>query len=110
MSSRILGRIAGLILSSAWLAHCGGDSSGPSGPSGPPVLLSINGAIQPSGPAGSTVVIEGSNFGSLQGSSQVLFSTGSGTVAAAIASPGDWTGTLIVTSVPAGAVSGNVVV
>jgi hypothetical protein len=89
----------------------GGDSTGPDDPSGPPVVTSINGATQPSGPIGSTVIIEGSNFGGAQGSSQVLFSNGSGgTIPAVIASADDWTSTFIVTAVPAGAVSGNVVV
>ena len=111
MSGRIIGRIAGLMLSSTLVAHCGGDSSGPSGPSGPPVVLSINGATQPSGPSGSAIVIEGSNFGSSQGTSQVQFTgAGGAQIAAAIANPGDWTNTLIVTTVPAGALSGNVVV
>ncbi len=91
---------------------CGGDgSTGPDDPSGPPVVLSINGATQPSGPIGSTVIIEGSNFGGTQGSSQVLFSNGTGgSVPAVIASPNDWTSTFIVTTVPAGTSSGNVVV
>jgi len=57
------------------------------------------------------VIIEGSNFGNTQGSSQVLFSTGlTGTVSAAIASAADWSDGFIVTSVPAGAVSGDLVV
>ena len=89
----------------------GGGSTGPDDPSGPPVVSSINGATQPSGPIGSTVIIEGSNFGGTPGSSQVLFSNGTGgTVAAVIASPSDWTSTFIVTTVPAGTSSGNVVV
>lgn len=93
------------------LAACGGDSTGPSGPSGPPVLTSINGATAPSGPVGSTVSVEGQNFGDTQGSSQVLFSDGAGgTIPAVIASAGDWTSTFILTTVPAGAATGEVVV
>jgi hypothetical protein len=93
------------------LAACGGDSTGPSGQSGPPVLSSINGATAPSGPVGSTVSIEGQNFGDSQGSSQVLFSDGvGGTIPAVIASAGDWTNTFIVTTVPSGAATGDVVV
>jgi len=93
------------------LIGCGGDSAGPSGPSGPPVVTSINGATQPSGPAGITIGIEGQNFGSGQGSSQVLFSNGAGgTIAAVIANAGDWTNTFIVTTVPTGAATGNVVI
>ncbi|HEX7023207.1 MAG TPA: hypothetical protein VF187_00190 [Gemmatimonadales bacterium] len=92
---------------------CGGgsDPTGPDTPTGPPVVLSVNGATQPSGPIGSTVIIEGSNFGGAQGSSKVLFSDGlGGTVAATIVSAGDWTSTFIVTSVPAGAATGGVTV
>src|SRR6185369_5210199 len=97
-----------LIAGSALLVACGGDSSGPSGP---PVLLSLNGASRPSATAGSTVVLEGSSFGTSQGSSEVLFSNGSGgSVAAVIQAAGDWSNTLIITTVPAGAASGNVVV
>lgn len=97
-----------LIAGSALLFACGGDSSGPSGP---PVLLSLNGASRPSATAGSTVVLEGSSFGSSQGSGEVLFANGSGgTVAAVIQAVSDWSNTLIITTVPAGAASGNVVV
>lgn len=93
------------------LAACGSDSTGPSGPSGPPVLSSINGATAPSGPVGSTVAVEGQNFGDSQGSSQVLFSDGAGgTIPAVIASAGDWTNTFIITTVPSGAATGDVVV
>ncbi len=93
---------AGLVLA------CGGNAAGPSGP---PVILSINGALKPTATAGSTVVIEGSSLGSVQGSSVVLFSNGSGgTIAAVIQSASDWSNTLIITTVPAGAASGNVVV
>lgn len=76
-----------------------------------PVLQYVNGATKPSGNTGSTVIIEGQAFGDRQGAGQVLFSNGAGgTIAAAIASPGDWTNTFIVTTVPSGAASGDVVV
>lgn len=111
MSRRVPQLAIGFVAVVLGLAGCGGDASGPSGPSGPPVVVSINGATQPAGPAGSTIVIEGSNFGSAQGSSQVLFSNGlGGSMAAVIVNPGDWTNTLILTTVPAGAASGAVVV
>jgi len=98
-------------LATVALAACGSDSTGPSGLSGPPVLTDINGATQPSGPTGSTVVIDGQNFGNTQGSATVLFSNGTGgTVPAAIASPTDWSSTFIVTTVPGGAATGPVVV
>jgi hypothetical protein len=93
------------------LAACGSDSTGPSGLSGPPVLADINGATQPFGPTGSTVVLDGQNFGNTQGSATVLFSNGTGgTVPAVIASATDWSSTFIVTTVPAGAATGPVVV
>jgi hypothetical protein len=73
----------------------------------------VNGATLPSAPIGATVVIQGSNFGSSQAaaSGQVLFANGTGGPdTALIASAGDWTNTLIVTTVPAGAATGNLVV
>ena len=85
-------------------------SDGPTGPSGPPNVTAVNGATLPVGPVGSTVIIEGSNFGSTQGSGQVLFSNGTGTISAAIASPSNWSDGFIVTTVPAGTVTGDVVV
>lgn len=98
-----------LPISFALLVGCHG-SDGPTGPSGPPNVTAINGATLPTGTVGSTVIIEGSNFGATQGSSQVLFSTGTGTVAAAVASASNWSDGFIVTTVPSGTVSGNVVV
>ncbi len=71
-----------------------------------PALLYVNGATKPSGNLGSTVILEGQAFGDRQGVGQVLF----GTIAATIASPGDWTNTFIVTTVPSGAATGPVVV
>ncbi|HEX6965256.1 MAG TPA: IPT/TIG domain-containing protein [Gemmatimonadaceae bacterium] len=76
-----------------------------------PVLLYVNGATKPSGNAGSTVLLEGSAFGDAQGTGHVLFSDGAGgTVAATIANANDWTDGFIVTTVPAGAATGPVVV
>jgi hypothetical protein len=94
----------------AALAACGG-GSGPTGPAGPASIVSVNGATAPAGPLGSTVLIEGSNFGSSQGAGMVLFSDGAGgTVSAAIASAGDWSDQFIITTVPSGAATGNLVV
>lgn len=108
--TRTVGSVLGL-LAAGLIAGCGNDSTGPDGASGPPVIADINGATQPSGPTGSTVIVEGQNFGSSQGSSELLFSDGAGgTVAAVIAASGDWTNTFIVTTVPSGAASGDVVV
>jgi hypothetical protein len=76
-----------------------------------PTLLYVNGATRPSGNSGSTVILEGTAFGDIQGTGQVLFSDGAGgTIAAAIASADDWTDTFILTTVPAGAVTGGVMV
>ena len=94
------------------LGACGG-SSGPTGPSGPPVLNLANGAILPAGPIGTTVVLQGSNFGTSQAAASgvVLFTNNTaGPDTATIASTSDWTNTLIVTTVPAGAVTGTLVV
>lgn len=76
-----------------------------------PILRFVNSATKPSGQIGSTVILEGSAFGDLQGVSRVLFDNGSGgTVAATIAAPADWTDTFIVTTVPTGAATGPVMV
>lgn len=95
------------------LVGCGGDKgSALLDPvlSGPPVLITINGATQPSGPVGSTAILEGTNFGSFQGQSgRVWFSNGSGgSVAGVIAIRSDWTNDFIVATVPSGAATGPV--
>src|SRR5256884_2098366 len=93
------------------LAACG--SSGPTGLSGPPVVTTVNGATAPAAPLGATIVLEGSNFGGSQAAATgvVLFTNASGGPdTATIASAGDWSSTLIVTTVPAGAATGNLVV
>ena len=105
------GRVWLLIATGVFLAACGGSS--PTGPSGPPVVTNVNGATLPSGPTGSTILIEGSGFGSTPStaSGTVLFSNGTGgTIAATIASASDWGDTFIITSVPSGAATGNLVV
>lgn len=76
-----------------------------------PVLSYVNSATKPSGNIGSTVILEGTAFGDIQGSGKILFSDGvGGTIEAIIASPDDWTETFIVTTVPSGAQNGPVVV
>jgi len=111
---RPIGSAVAIVSAVIVLASCGGGGgSGPTGPSGPPVVTLVNGATLPSAPIGATVVIQGSNFGSGQAaaSGQVIFTNGSsGPDTALIASAGDWTNTLIVTTVPAGAATGNLVV
>lgn len=96
----------------AVVTACGGGGNGPTGPSGPPVVVSVNGATQPSGPLGATVVILGSNFGTSQSAAagQVLFTNGSAGPDTATVASAEWTNTLIVTTVPAGAVTGNLIV
>ena len=99
-----------LVFVTSLVAGCGG-GDGPTGPSGPPVVTAVNGATLPAAPIGSTVIIEGSNFGTTQGTSQVLFSDGTGgTIPSVIASASNWADGFIVTSVPAGTATGNVVV
>ncbi|HVH67325.1 MAG TPA: hypothetical protein VM716_05610 [Gemmatimonadales bacterium] len=91
------------------LTACG-SSSGPTGPSGPPAVALVNGATMPSGTAGATVVIQGTNFGSSQtvaGGHVVFSTTGGGRDTAAIASAADWTDQLIVTTVPTGVPTGK---
>lgn len=98
-----------LIVAAFVTAACGG-SSGPTGPSGPPVVNLVNGATLPSGTIGTTVVIQGSNFGTSQASAagHVLFSTtAGGRDTASISSTSDWTNTLIVTTVPTGVPQGT---
>jgi hypothetical protein len=111
MKRALTRHLLAITLTSVLLVACGSDSSGPAGLSGPPTLADINGATQPSGPPGGTVVLDGQNFGDVQGPATVLFSNGSGgTVPAVIASPADWSSTFVVTTVPAGAATGPVVV
>jgi len=89
------------------LAACGG-----TGFIGVPFVTSVNGASWPAGAVGSQVVISGQVFGSVQGSSQVLFTNAVGGIAlpATITSASNWTDTYIITTVPAGAFKGPVVV
>jgi hypothetical protein len=72
----------------------------PSG--GAPVVCGIS---PTSGAVGTPVTIWGVNFGSVQGTSTVTFGGAQATVAS-----GSWSATSILTTVPAGAVSGPVVV
>jgi len=109
----LVARFTAGITTALLVAACGGGGNEPVGPAGPPVVTSVNGATLPAAPVGATVVIAGSSFGTSQSvaSGQVLFSNGSGgTVTATIASAGDWTDNLIVTTVPSGAATGNLVV
>jgi hypothetical protein len=109
MSTRVVVRFTLALQLALTMAACGGGES--TGLSGPPVVTAVNGATLPSGPIGGTVILEGQNFGSTQGAGTVLFSNGSGgTVTATIAAVGDWSATFIVTAVPVGAATGDLVV
>jgi hypothetical protein len=66
-------------------------------------LPNITGISPASGPVGTSVAISGINFGSSQGSSTVTFN-------GIVSTPTSWNSSLIVTPVPNGASSGNVVV
>lgn len=102
-------RLTALIAAIIFTA-CSGGGSGPTGPSGPPVVTLVNGATLPSGNVGTTVVIQGSNFGATQAlaSGHVLFSTtAGGRDTATITAAADWSNNLIVTAVPAGVPQGT---
>ncbi|MBI4420105.1 MAG: Ig-like domain-containing protein, partial [Gemmatimonadetes bacterium] len=76
-----------------------------------PLLQFVNSATKPSGQIGSTVILEGTAFGDIQGAGKVLFSDGTAsTIQATIASAADWTNTFIVTTVPSGTKTGDMVV
>jgi hypothetical protein len=68
-----------------------------------PMAPVITGIAPSAGPVGQTVTIDGANFGATQDSSTVTFN---GTIAAVTS----WTGTSIITTVPAGATTGPAVV
>jgi hypothetical protein len=71
-------------------------------PPGSPIITSVS---PTAGPIGATVTIAGTNFGAAQGSSTVKFNGVTGVV-----TPGSWTSTGMMTTVPPGATTGNVVV
>jgi hypothetical protein len=73
-----------------------------------PVVQFVNGVVRPAGGPGSPVTLEGQAFGDYRGSGQVLFSNGAGgTIQATITDPADWRNTIIVTTVPPGAATGD---
>lgn len=97
--------IAG-IATLALLTACGGNSTGPT-PSGPPAISTVNGAPKPSGFVGMAVAIQGTNFGTAAHGKVLFTVSGNAPIQATIAKPStDWTGTLILTTVPSG-VTGN---
>ncbi len=105
--------LAAAVTSGLLISCSSGGEKSPTGPSGPPVVTSVDGAALPAGPVGSVVVIDGSNFGATQSGAGglVLFTDASGlTDTAGIAASSDWSSQLIVTTVPASAVTGPMVV
>ena len=79
----------------------GASNSNPGGGNPPPASIA---SVSPtSGLVGSSVTITGANFGATQGTSTVKFN-------GVTATPTNWSATSIVTPVPAGATTGNVVV
>src|SRR3989454_10847446 len=99
-------RTLSVIAFTGLIAACGG------GTVGIPFIGSVNGAASPAGAVGAQVIISGVSYGDVQGSSQALFTNSLGglSVAAPIAQASDWTNTYIITTVPAGAFSGALVV
>src|SRR3979411_247859 len=88
------------------LAGCGGSSTGPN-PSGPPTVGAVNGAPRPSGFVGMAIAVQGTNFGDAAHGKVLFTMASSAPIPATIANAStDWSGTLIVTTVPAG-VTGN---
>lgn len=76
---------------------CGGGSSSPTNPIATPVIASIT---PQSGSVNTSVTIRGSNFGTLQGNSTVTYDG----VTTSVTS---WSNTVIVATVPAGALTGG---
>src|SRR6266487_2838997 len=81
----------------------GAGTSSPGGGGSPPPAPTITGVSKASGVVGTSVTIEGANFGATQGTSKVAFNGTTGT-------PTSWSATSIVVPVPAGATTGSVVV
>lgn len=74
-----------------------------------PDLDFVNSATKPSGNIGSTVILEGNAFGDVQGEGKVYFTNSAGALLeSGLIAAEDWTNTFIVTTVPAGAVDGEV--
>jgi len=69
----------------------------------PPVIIVVNGAVIPSGPAGSVVVLNGAEFQGAQGSGAVLFTPSPVglPLPGIIRTPIDWSDQTIVVTVPA---------
>jgi hypothetical protein len=79
----------------------------PSGTQGFAFVGDMNGAYQAEGPVGSTVIVEGMQFGAIQGSSTLSFTNTLG-VTALPATVTTWAADFVVATVPVGAVSGPI--
>jgi len=74
-----------------------------------PFISDVNGAFSAEGPVGSTVIVEGIQFGDVQGTSTLLFTNSLG-AAIVPANVSQWNNTFIVGTVPAGSITGPVAV
>jgi len=90
-------RIPPVVLLSVLLAGC--DIS--LFPDALPTLSSVNGAVSPAGPSGSTAVFSGAGFGDVQGSGRVVFTSTGGGVPL-IATVASWSQAAVVATVPVG--------
>jgi Kelch motif len=79
----------------------------PSGTQGFAFVSDLNGAYQAEGPVGSTVIVEGIQFGAIQGSSTLSFTNSLG-LAALPATVTSWSANFVIATVPVGAVNGPI--
>ena len=79
-----------------------------SGVQGFAFISDVNGAYLPAGPVGSTYIVEGIQFGDTQGDANVYFTNTLGGTAL-VAPVSSWANNFVVGTVPAGAVSGPLV-
>lgn len=83
------------------LAACGGSSTGLK--LGLPIIAAVDGAPRPSGFVGMAIAIQGMNFADATHGKVLFTMSGSAPIPATIVNAStDWTGTLIVTTVPQG--------
>ena len=97
------GQAFGVAAGSVTVTACAGSICGSTGMTVSVASLSITGLDPGLGPIGAPVIISGTGFGASQGTSSVKFNGTTATV-------GIWTDSAIVTTVPTGATTGNVVV
>lgn len=105
---RTIGMSAVAVVATALLIGCGSDKATGPAPLGKPVLSQVNGATEPVGLIGMTVVIEGASLGdSARG--KVYFRGSGGTRILAAAANVDWTSSFIITTVPTGTADSSMV-